>query len=111
MIKTKENFMPVPRLPQTDVKGIIDKWLSLKHRKLTDEQKNLVFSAFSKCPIPLFLKLSFDEASSWTSFAPKNTTVLESSVRASINRLLQRLETMHGHIFVSRALGYLTTGW
>ena len=110
LVKTKDNFLSIPRLPQDDVRGILDKWLTLKHRKLTEEQKKIVFTAFSKCPIPLFLKLSFDTASSWSSFAPKSSTVLESTVRASINSLLQRLETLHGHIFVSRALGYLTAG-
>ena len=110
MVKTEANFLSIPRLPQNDVRGILDKWLSLKHRKLTEDQKKIVFATFSKCPIPLFLKLSFDAASSWTSFAPKNTTVLEATVRNSINSLFQRLETMHGYVFVSRALGYITTG-
>ena len=110
VVKTQANYLSIPRLPQDDVRGILDKWLSLKHRKLTDDQKKIVFSAFTKCPIPLFLKLSFDAASSWTSFAPKSSIVLEATVRDSINSLFQRLETMHGYVFVSRALGYITTG-
>ena len=109
-IKTKENFIDIPKLPDNDVKDIIKKWLELKQRQLSIDQTKVLTDAFKKCPTPLFLKLSFDKASSWTSFAPKDTTVLEDSVRASIDNLFKRMEEYHGHVFVSRALGYITAG-
>jgi len=87
---------------------IIDKWLALRKRTLTSDQKKLLVDKVLKCPSPLFLKLSFDNACAWTSFAPKSSTVLESTVRKSIDGLFERLEKLHGKIFVSRALGYLT---
>ncbi|XP_053395163.1 uncharacterized protein LOC123524131 isoform X2 [Mercenaria mercenaria] len=107
-VKTKENFIQVPTMTVSDLSEIIDKWLSLKHRQLTPEQKKIVTTMCSKCPLPLYLKLAFDKASTWTSFVSKNVTVLEPTVRQSIDGLFQRLEKMHGQIFVSRALGYLT---
>jgi hypothetical protein len=94
----------------TDLSEIIDKWLVLKQRQLTPEQKKIVTTMCSKCPLPLYLKLSFDKASVWTSCLTKAVTVLEPTVRQSIDGLFQRLEKLHGQMFVSRALGYLTLG-
>ncbi|XP_060587443.1 NACHT domain- and WD repeat-containing protein 1-like isoform X3 [Ruditapes philippinarum] len=107
-VRTKDNFIQVPALTVTDLSEIIDKWLVLKQRQLTPEQKKIVTTMCSKCPLPLYLKLSFDKASVWTSCLTKAVTVLEPTVRQSIDGLFQRLEKLHGQMFVSRALGYLT---
>ncbi|KAL3864383.1 hypothetical protein ACJMK2_006070 [Sinanodonta woodiana] len=101
-------FHEVPTLPDKDVSGIIDKLLSVNKRTLTKDQKSVLLKAFHKCPLALFLKLSLDEALRWKSFTKKEELVLESSIRESINVLFQRLEILHGKLFVSRALGYIT---
>lgn len=108
IIRSEDNFVKVPTLSVSDFKDIVEKWLELKHRRLTDDQKKLLLDMCLKCPLPLYLKLSFDKASTWTSFYSKSLTVLEPTVRQSIDGLFERLEKMHGPIFVSRALGYLT---
>ncbi|KAK3590255.1 hypothetical protein CHS0354_041333 [Potamilus streckersoni] len=107
-ISDTTKFHEVPTLPDKDVSGIIDKLLSVNKRTLTKEQKGVIQKAFLKCPLALFLKLSFDEALRWKSFTKKEELVLQSSVRESINALFQRLEVLHGKLFVSRSLGYLT---
>ncbi|KAL4236659.1 hypothetical protein ACF0H5_005044 [Mactra antiquata] len=107
-MKTPDNFIKVPSLTNTDLDSIIDRWLELKDRRLTEDQKKILLHACNKCPLPLFVKLSFDKAVMWTSFVPANSTVLEPSIRKCIDCLFERLEVMHGKIFVSRALGYLT---
>ncbi|XP_069110617.1 NACHT and WD repeat domain-containing protein 2-like isoform X2 [Argopecten irradians] len=108
-LKDPSLFVPVPVLEKKDVNNILDSWLKSNKRTLTAEQRSIVTEAFDKCPIPLFLKLSFDEACKWNSFSSVDETRLQATVRDSINMLYSRLEVRHGEIFVSHALGYLTT--
>lgn len=106
----QSNYIAVEKLPEGDVKSIIDSWFKEKHRTLTTYQMDLLIRSFDQCPLPLNLKLSFDEACRWTSFAAQDTTRLQTTIRASINRLFFRLERQHGELFVSRTLGYITAG-
>lgn len=110
LYRSSKNYIAVEKLPEGDVKCIVDSWLKEKNRTLTEFQKELLFRSFDQCPLPLNLKLSFDEACKWTSFATRDSTRLQMTIRASINRLFFRLERMHGELFVSRALGYMTAG-
>lgn len=106
----QSNYIAVEKLPEVDVKNIIGSWFKEKHRTLTDYQMDLLMRSFDQCPLPLNLKLSFDEACRWTSFAAQDSTRLQTTIRASINRLFFRLERQHGELFVSRTLGYITAG-
>ncbi|XP_046337848.2 NACHT domain- and WD repeat-containing protein 1-like isoform X2 [Haliotis rufescens] len=108
MYSERNNFLKVPKLADNDVDGILNKWLNQCNRVLTEQQRQTVLGAFQKCPLPLFLKLSFDEACRWSSFASKSETTLYTSIRGSINALFSRVEGLHGKIFVSRVLAYLT---
>ena len=65
-------------------------------------------SVFQKCPLPLYLKLSFDEALRWKSYTPVSDIYLEQNVREIIDDMFQRLERRHGKILVSHALAYIT---
>ncbi|ESO97321.1 hypothetical protein LOTGIDRAFT_96720, partial [Lottia gigantea] len=108
MFTNPKRFLPVSTLSNHDVEGILNKWLENNHRKLLDPQLQAVIDAFHKCPIPLFLKLAFDEACRWKSFTPGDQSVLNTTVRTVINDLFNRIEKLHGELLVSRALGYLT---
>ncbi|KAK3583746.1 hypothetical protein CHS0354_022778 [Potamilus streckersoni] len=108
MVAASENFLDVPNLQEADVISIIDTWLSFKKRTLTESQRNLVKERFNTCPSPLFLKLCLDEAVRWKSFSGKDMTVLQMTVRKSIDTLFKKLEGLHGTLLVSKALGYLT---
>lgn len=88
----------------------MDHWLKRKERCLTQKQLDIVLKAFEKCPLPLYLKMSLDEACRWNSFSPESDTVLENTIRKSIDALFQRLEKSHGYLMMSRSMGYLTTG-
>ncbi|KAK3084596.1 hypothetical protein FSP39_016054 [Pinctada imbricata] len=105
---SNENMIAVPKLPADDVSGIVNKWLSNQRRCLTDVQMQILLKSFDSCPLPLYLKLSFDEACRWQSYASASDTVLQKTIRDSINSLYKRLEVSHGEKLVSRALGYLT---
>ncbi len=71
-------------------------------------QKDVLMNSFNQCPLPLFLKLSFDEAVRWKSYTPPEESVLHAAIKESINGLFARLERLHGKLLVSHALGYVT---
>lgn len=104
-----ESLFSIPKLPKSDARGIVDHWLKRKERCLTQKQMDIVLKAFEKCPLPLYLKMSLDEACRWNSFSPESETVLENTIRKSIDALFQRLEKSHGYLMMSRSMGYLTT--
>ncbi|XP_076472592.1 NACHT domain- and WD repeat-containing protein 1-like [Babylonia areolata] len=102
------NFYEIPTLDDNDVSGILDQWLAAAQRGLSANQRELVLKAFKACPLPLFLKLSFDAAVKWSSYSLPERTVLQSTVRESINVMFAELERAHGKTLVSHALAYLT---
>ncbi|XP_062592194.1 NACHT and WD repeat domain-containing protein 2-like [Saccostrea cucullata] len=103
-----ENLFSIPKLPTNDASGIVDHWLKNKDRCITKRQREILLKAFEKCPLPLYLKMSLDEACRWNSFSSESETVLEKTIRESINALFQRLEKSHGLLMMSRSMGYLT---
>ncbi len=62
LIKDKRQFLEVPQLSVDDVEGIVTTWLQVAGRNLQLDQFKRVISAFSHSPLPLYLKLCFDEA-------------------------------------------------
>ncbi|GFR71651.1 NACHT and WD repeat domain-containing protein 1 [Elysia marginata] len=103
------SMLEVPELNEMDITSILDQWLAAAGRKLTQAQRFSVLDAFQNCPLPLFLRLSFDEACKWKSFSRPELSILQPTIRDCINRLFTQMEVSHGKVFVSRALGYLTT--
>ena len=101
-------FVEVPVMPDDTAGLILDAWLKDAHHTITEEQMKIVMKAFDQCPLPLFLKLSFDEAVRWKSYSPKADTVLQSTVTESINGFFARLERLHGSQLVSHGLAYIT---
>ncbi|XP_060076014.1 NACHT domain- and WD repeat-containing protein 1-like [Ylistrum balloti] len=108
MFKDEDNFWLVPELKASDAEGIIQQWLKSRNRTLTPTQLDILNKCVYHCPLPLFLKLSFESAQRWHSYWDKSETVLNKTIRSSIDSLFSKLETKHGEIFVSRTLGYLT---
>ncbi|KAL3870806.1 hypothetical protein ACJMK2_038846 [Sinanodonta woodiana] len=107
-IKNKDNFLEVTPIPNGEVMTVIENWLQARKRTLTAKQMDCVSKAYEKCSLPLFLKLSFEEAIRWNSFSNEKETILEDTVKGSINALFKKLEDKHRRMLVSRALGYLT---
>ena len=95
-------------MPIDTAKQILDSWLKSSRRQLQSEQEKIVLEAFEKCPLPLYLKLSFDEASRWKSYTSPNDTKLASTIKGIIHDLLDRVERLHGKALVSHALAYIT---
>ncbi|OWF44315.1 NACHT domain- and WD repeat-containing protein 1-like [Mizuhopecten yessoensis] len=108
MFKDEEDFWLVPELKPIDAEGIIQQWLKSRNRTLTPPQLTLLNESVYHCSLPLFLKLSFESAHRWNSYWDQSETVLQKTIRSSIDTLFSKLETSHGQIFVSRTLGYST---
>ncbi|XP_019645210.1 PREDICTED: NACHT domain- and WD repeat-containing protein 1-like [Branchiostoma belcheri] len=107
-IKDSGLFLQIPALQEDAVTHILSGWLQAAHRKLTPEQTHLVVQAFHTCPLPLFLKLAFDEACRWHSFSKPEETRLQTTVVSCIHALFERVEKDHGKLLVQHALGYIT---
>ena len=95
-------------MPKDTALLILNGWLKSSGHAVTDSQRDKVLGAFSSCSLPLFLKVSFDEALRWKSYTPEDQTVLETSMKSAINSLFERLETLHGYLLISHTLGYMT---
>ncbi len=91
-----------------DVNGVLENWLHNSKRKLTNQQHENLETAHSSCPLPLFLKLCYDEALRWHSYDQPDANQLQKTVIETIEALFLRLEKAHGTIMVSQALGCLT---
>ena len=101
-------LLEVPKMPVDTAKEILDSWLKSSRRLLQSEQEKLVLEAFKECPLPLYLKLSFDEACRWKSYTPREDTRLAPTIKGIIHDLLDRVERLHGKVPVSQALAYVT---
>ncbi|XP_070534262.1 NACHT and WD repeat domain-containing protein 2-like [Ptychodera flava] len=101
-------YTEVKRLSVQDSLNIMDSWLRTENRTITPEQRVIVTSSIEMCSLPLFLKLMFDQASSWQSYMPTSQINIEASVKGMISVIFDQLEEYHGKILVSRALGYMT---
>ena len=110
IFKDSRCFTCVPELPHDDASNILQKWLQRTNRTLQPSQLDTVLTSVKKCPLPLFLKISFEEAVGWKSYSPPSETVLEDTVRQAIDLLFQRVERKHGETLVKHALGYITAG-
>ncbi len=104
----EENFLEVTKLTVSDGPLILDKMLEAKKRALTDEQRVIVLNAFSKCPLPLYLRLAVDVATKWHSYDDVEPSELAIDMPGLITTLFERLESRYGQTFVRHALAYIT---
>jgi hypothetical protein len=113
----------LPSISILEVKGmsrmegseLLHKWLANSKRHLTIKQSGDILTKFEKNGgLPLYLKLSFDDAKNWHSYdelptRSKDIPGLNNNIPGIIQDLFWRLqqETQHGKILVERVLGYL----
>ena len=77
-------------------------------RTMTEQQKNLVADLFTRCSLPLFGRVMFDEISTWKSFSNITPSMVSASIKDALHFFFQRLEMQHGRILVSHCLAYIT---
>jgi tetratricopeptide (TPR) repeat protein len=100
----------LPRLPETEAKQILAKWLSAIKRKLTKEQEIEVLKKFAKTGLPIYLKLAYERARHWHSYTEPKTLPID--VSGALDVWFHDLETEHGHeeLFVKTVFQYLLSG-
>jgi len=86
----------------------LTKWLDDAKRGLTDEQEESVLAGFRSCPLPLYLKLAFEEARRWKSY--DGLPGLAGDVPGIVGDMLNRLrgKKNHGEVLVRTFLGLLS---
>jgi NACHT domain- and WD repeat-containing protein len=96
-------------LPQTEAGELLRAWLADAGRTLQPHQRDEVLRSFSVLGLPLHLRLAFEEARRWPSFAAQEQTRLADTVPGVIRDLLTRLsrDENHGALLVARSLGLL----
>jgi len=103
-----QNLIHVAPLQQTEGPVILDQMLSCAGRRITATQREVIMSAFARCPLPLYLRLAVDIAVRWRSYDEVTLDELPGDVPSLVAKLFDRLEARYGRVFVSRALGYIT---
>ncbi len=103
----RENLMTLEPMPGHEGRELMDLWLQEAGRTLQPGQAEEVAGNFIRCGLPLYLKLAFEEARKWKSYA--GVTALSPDIPGIIRDLLRRMaaEASHGGMMVSRSLGYL----
>ena len=96
-------------LPQAEAATALDHWFAAARRQLQPAQRQWLLEAFSRCGLPLYLRLAFEEARGWASYLQQQECPLGEGVEGAIDTLLNRLslEANHGPLLVGRGLGYL----
>ncbi|MCX8511371.1 MAG: NACHT domain-containing protein, partial [Chthoniobacteraceae bacterium] len=123
-IRFPGNIVEVYPLNLTEGKAILSAWMADKQclhfsaglprvrgRRLTPDQEEAVLSRFSQSGSALWLKLAYEDASTWASWDPPRE--LPESIQDLIDdlfdtRLLKRQK--HPRIFTHRAIAYLSAG-
>ncbi len=108
IIHSEENFVQILPLGTSVSLNIIREWLGRGGRTLTTSQFQIVETALEQCSLPLYMRLVIEEVSRWKSYWSPSQTQLASSVKGVINSLFDRLETVHGKMFTSNVLSYIT---
>ncbi len=97
----------IPPLTESEGWAMLDRWLADAGRKLTENQRQAMLTGFARCPLPVYLRLAFEEARTWHSYDPPHSLGVAATplVRQVIDRLSSAAN--HGPILVEHSLAYL----
>jgi WD40 repeat protein len=100
-------FVTLEPLSLADAGRLLDVWLDESGRALQSDQRSRVLDAYAGCPLPLFLRVAFEQARLWRSFDLPPT--LESTIERLAQQFYVRLDStgQHGPILVRQTLRYL----
>jgi hypothetical protein len=108
-------FLHLRPMTPSEGRQLLDAWLEAAGRGLRDDQHQHLAERFDDCPLPLYLKIAFEEARRWRSYDPGPSAsgkggALGRNMSELIRQFFGRLsdERAHGAALVSRFLGLLT---
>jgi len=117
-----KQIIDVPRLKPSEGRAILKAWLADKReswfnagitpstgRRLTKEQENKVLSVFDQNGLALWLKIVYQEASTWHSWhTPRDLPIhIQDLIHDLVDQKLL-VQEQHPKVFTERALAYLT---
>lgn len=112
----KEAFFSITDMSPKDGEVLLKSWFECptdksKERTLQCSQKKEVLDKFAVCPLPLYLKLAFEEARRWKSYDGVLKDSLGADVKGMLEGLFDRLEeeANHGDVLVKHSMGYLAS--
>ena len=108
LIETENNYIEITPLGEELGEEVLKTWLARAKRTVSEAQWLIVKEAITKCNLPLFIKLVFDEICRWRSNHKPQMTTLTDSIHNSVIKLFDRIESQHGKVLVSHAFGYVT---
>ncbi|HJW75779.1 MAG TPA: AAA family ATPase, partial [Thermoleophilia bacterium] len=102
-----DHVVELEPMPVGEGAQLLDKWLADAGRRLSGEQRDALLAAFAECPVPLYLRLAFEEARRWSSGA--GVQPLAADTPGLIRQMFARLAdpANHGPELVERVLGLL----
>ena len=100
-------FVDVGKLSALDRERLLDHWLELNNRRLQPAQLETVLTACRRCPLPLFLRLAFEQVRNWRSYDAASS--LAAGVPQMLAGVFDRLSAPaeHGPALVRSSLGLL----
>lgn len=106
----ESQFIELGAMPPVEVETLLDIWLQEANRTLQDGQRQALLSKYGQCPLPLYLKLGFEQARRWKSYTPDDQIRISDDIQGVIRDLFDRLSlrSLHGEPLVSRSLAYLS---
>lgn len=98
-------FLAVGPLPAVSGQEALSRWLLQADRRLQPTQSDAVVAAFGQSGTPLHLRLLWEQARTWPSFAP--SPMLPTSATDALDGLLTDLAEAHGELLSRTALTLL----
>jgi WD40 repeat protein len=103
----EEDFLQLGEMPEQEGSDLLTRLFSQAERTLQFPQRAKVLEGFKHSPLPLYLKLAFEEARRWRSGdVPRD---LENDIPGLIEGLFERLSgpANHGRSLISASLAFL----
>jgi len=91
IVASDAQFVQILPLGQQLSASLMKEWLMTGSRTLTATQLDTVHRALSRCSLPLYTRLVFEEVCLWSSFHPPDQTCLEFTVKGCINKLFEKV--------------------
>ena len=109
-ITKKDNFLIIDELNPSNVKTILEDWLSKANRSLSNNQWEILDDLFQRARLqPLFVKLIYDIIIKWRSFyEPVIEFKSLQTIDSCIEFLFKQLEKEHGEILFSSCIFYMS---
>ncbi len=109
-LPSDEHYLAVEKLDKSNVKTIIEDWLTKSQRALSQLQWEKIDTLFDSADLyPLYIKLIYDFIVKWPSYyVPDESFMRLVSIDHSINYLFDKIIKDHGKILFKKILAYLS---